>query len=96
MIFAGGNHCLWIGTKGRDTAARNKAPAVGKGPFVLSEWTSGSHIILKANPNWINPPKLEQIFIPVVPGTQEAAIIAGDTAISKRHRGCGSFRRCLF
>jgi len=66
-----------------DNAAWNKAPTVGVGPFVFSEWESGSHIIFRANPNWINPPQLEQIFIRIVPddAAQEAAIIAGDTDI---------------
>jgi peptide/nickel transport system substrate-binding protein len=66
-----------------DNAAWNKAPTVGVGPYVFSEWESGSHIIFKANPNWIKPPKLEQIFIRIVPddAAQEAAIIAGDTDI---------------
>lgn len=66
-----------------DNAAWNKAPTVGVGPYVFSEWESGSHIIFKANPNWIHPPKLEQIFIRVVPddAAQEAAITAGDTDI---------------
>ena len=66
-----------------DNAAWNKAPTVGVGPFVFSEWESGSHIIFKANPNWIHPPKLEQVFIRIVPddAAQEAAIIAGDTDI---------------
>jgi peptide/nickel transport system substrate-binding protein len=66
-----------------DNAEWNKAPTVGSGPFVFSEWESGSHIIFKANPNWIHPPKLEQIFIRIVPddAAQEAAIIAGDTDI---------------
>lgn len=66
-----------------DNAEWNKAPTVGVGPFVFSEWESGSHIIFTANPNWINPPKLEQVFIRIVPddAAQEAAIIAGDTDI---------------
>jgi len=66
-----------------DNAEWNKAPTVGLGPFVFSEWESGSHMIFKANPLWINPPKLEQIFIRFVPddAAQEAAIIAGDTDI---------------
>ena len=66
-----------------DNAAWNKAPTVGVGPFVFSEWEFGSHIIFKANPNWIRPPKLEQIFVRIVPddAAQEAAIIAGDTDI---------------
>ncbi len=66
-----------------DNAEWNKAPTVGAGPFVFSEWESGSHLIFKANPNWFNPPKLEQIFIRFVPddAAQEAAILAGDTDI---------------
>jgi peptide/nickel transport system substrate-binding protein len=66
-----------------DNAAWNKAPTVGVGPYVFSEWESGSHIIFKANPNWIHPPKLEQVFIRIVPddAAQEAAIVAGDTDI---------------
>lgn len=66
-----------------DNAEWNKAPTVGIGPFVFSEWESGSHLTFKANPLWIHPPKLEQIFIRFVPddAAQEAAIIAGDTDI---------------
>lgn len=66
-----------------DNAEWNKAPTVGVGPFVFSEWESGSHLIFKANPNWVKPAKLEQIFIRIVPddAAQEAAIIAGDTDI---------------
>ena len=66
-----------------DVAEWNKAPTVGVGPFVFSEWESGSHIIFTANPNWIRPPQLEQVFIRIVPddAAQEAAIIAGDTDI---------------
>jgi peptide/nickel transport system substrate-binding protein len=66
-----------------DDAAWNRAPSVGVGPFVFSEWESGSHIRFTANPNWISPPNLEQVFIRIVPddAAQEAAIIAGDTDI---------------
>jgi peptide/nickel transport system substrate-binding protein len=66
-----------------DNAAWNKAPTVGVGPFVFSEWESGSHLIFKANANWVKPPKVEQVFIRIVPddAAQEAAIIAGDTDI---------------
>jgi peptide/nickel transport system substrate-binding protein len=66
-----------------DNAEWNKAPTVGTGPFMFSEWESGSHLILTANPHWFNQPKLEQIFIRFVPddAAQEAAIIAGDTDI---------------
>ena len=56
---------------------------MGVGPFVFREWESGSHISFTANPNWITPPKIEQVFIRIVPddAAQEAAIIAGDTDI---------------
>jgi peptide/nickel transport system substrate-binding protein len=66
-----------------DNAEWNRAPTVGVGPFVFSEWESGSHIIFKANPNWITPPHLEQVVIRIVPddAAQDAAIIAGDTDI---------------
>ena len=66
-----------------DNAEWNRAPTVGTGPFVFSEWESGSHIIFSANPNWVNPPKLEQVVIQIVPddAAQEAAILAGDTHI---------------
>jgi peptide/nickel transport system substrate-binding protein len=66
-----------------DNAEWNRAPTVGVGPFVFSEWETGSHITFKANPVWINPPKIEQVFIRIVPddAAQEAAIIAGDTDI---------------
>ena len=66
-----------------DTAEWNRAPTVGVGPFVFSEWETGSHIAFTANPNWIEPPQIEQVFIRIVPddAAQEAAIIAGDTDI---------------
>jgi peptide/nickel transport system substrate-binding protein len=66
-----------------DTAEWNRNPTVGVGPFVLSEWETGSHLAFKANPVWIAPPKIEQVFVRIVPddAAQEAAIIAGDTDI---------------
>ena len=38
---------------------------------------------LQGQSEWINPPKLEQIFVRIVPddAAQEAAILAGDTDI---------------
>ena len=64
-----------------DNAAWNRNPTVTLGPFVLAEWETGSHLAFKANPAWIQPPKIEQFFVRVVPddAAQEAAIIAGDT-----------------
>jgi peptide/nickel transport system substrate-binding protein len=65
-----------------DNAAWNTAPTVGVGPFVFKEWETDSHIIFEANPNWINPPKLEQVFIRMADdAAQEVSILAGDTDI---------------
>ena len=66
-----------------DNAEWNRNPVPGLGPFVLDQWESGSHLSFKANPNWINPPKLEQVFVRIVPddAAQEAAILAGDSDI---------------
>ena len=65
-----------------DNAEWNTAPTVGAGPFVFKEWETDSHIIFEANPNWINPPQLEQIFIRIADdAAQEVAILAGDTDI---------------
>ena len=65
-----------------DNAEWNNAPTVGVGPFVFTEWETDSHIILEANPNWINPPQLEQVFIRMADDAgQEVSILAGDTDI---------------
>ena len=66
-----------------DNAEWNRNPTVGVGPFMFSEWETGSHLAFVANPNWIQTPKLEKIFVRIVPddAAQEAAILAGDTDI---------------
>jgi peptide/nickel transport system substrate-binding protein len=65
-----------------DTAEWNNAPTVGVGPFVFTEWEADSHMIFEANPNWINPPQLQQVFIRMADdAAQEVAILAGDTDI---------------
>jgi peptide/nickel transport system substrate-binding protein len=66
-----------------DQAEWNRNPVPSLGPFVLDQWETGSHLSFKANPNWINPPKLEQVFVRIVPddAAQEAAILAGDSDI---------------
>jgi len=65
-----------------DNAEWNTAPTVGAGPFVFKEWETDSHMIFEANPNWINPPQLQQIFIRMADdAAQEVAILAGDTDI---------------
>jgi peptide/nickel transport system substrate-binding protein len=65
-----------------DNAEWNTAPTVGVGPFVFTEWEADSHMIFEANPNWINPPQLQQIFIRMADdAAQEVAILAGDADI---------------
>jgi len=65
-----------------DNAEWNHAPKVGVGPFVFKEWEPDSHIIFEANPNWIRPPKLKQIFIRITDDAEQGvAILAGDTDI---------------
>ena len=58
-------------------------PGPEPGTVCVDQWETGSHLAFKANPNWINPPKIEQIFVRIVPddAAQEAAILAGDTDI---------------
>ncbi|HQV93265.1 MAG TPA: ABC transporter substrate-binding protein, partial [Anaerolineales bacterium] len=66
-----------------DNAAWNTAPTVGVGPFVFKEWETDSHMIFEANPNWIHPAKLQQVFIRMADdAAQEVAILAGDTDIA--------------
>jgi peptide/nickel transport system substrate-binding protein len=64
-----------------DKADWNRNPTVSLGPFTFDEWIAADHISFKANPSWIIPPKIEQVFVRIVPddAAQEAAIIAGDT-----------------
>ena len=65
-----------------DNAEWNRNPTVGNGPFVVKEWKAASHIIFEANPSyWRGRPKLDQIFIRIVPDpeAQMAAIQAGDS-----------------
>ena len=65
-----------------DNAEWNNAPTVGVGPFVFKEWETDSHMTFDANPDWIKPPKLQQIFIRMADdAAQEVSIIAGDTDI---------------
>jgi peptide/nickel transport system substrate-binding protein len=65
-----------------DNAAWNLKPTVGVGPFVFKEWETDSHIIFEANPKWIRPPKLQQIFIRMADDDgQQVSILAGDTDI---------------
>ena len=64
-----------------DTAAWNKAPTVGCGPFVFDEWQSGSFARFVANENyWGGRPKLDELFFQFVPddASMIAALVAGD------------------
>lgn len=64
-----------------DTAAWNKAPTVGCGPFVFDEWQSGSFARFVANDNfWLGRPKLDELFFQFVPddASMIAALVAGD------------------
>jgi peptide/nickel transport system substrate-binding protein len=64
-----------------DNAAWNKAPTVSAGPFVFSEWQSGSYLKFVRNDKyWGNKAEVDQIFIRIVPddAAQVAALKAGD------------------
>jgi peptide/nickel transport system substrate-binding protein len=64
-----------------DRADWNKNPTVSCGPYVLSEWESGSFARFVANENyWLGKPKIDEIFFRFVPddASQVAALKAGD------------------
>jgi ABC-type transport system substrate-binding protein len=64
-----------------DNAAWNLAPTVSAGPYVFSEWESGSYARFVRNENyWGEAPLLDEIFIRFVPddASQVAALQAGD------------------
>lgn len=51
-----------------NTAAWNTKPTVTDGPFVFSEWVSGSYILVKKNPNYfLGEPNLDQVIYRVTP-----------------------------
>ncbi|MGE5140861.1 MAG: ABC transporter substrate-binding protein, partial [Rudaea sp.] len=54
---------------------------VGAGPFTVTEWVSGDHITMMANPNyWRGKPNLDEIDIKIVPSREAglAAVQTGD------------------
>jgi peptide/nickel transport system substrate-binding protein len=64
-----------------DTAAWNKAPTVGCGPFVFKEWQSGSFARFVKNDNfWGEKAKLDELFFQFVPddASMIAAMVSGD------------------
>jgi peptide/nickel transport system substrate-binding protein len=66
-----------------DGADWNRMPTVGVGPYVFSEWESGSHILFTRNENHWQPGNIERIFVRIIPddAAQIAAIKAGDSDI---------------
>jgi peptide/nickel transport system substrate-binding protein len=67
-----------------DNADWNLNPTVGAGPYVFSEWESGSFARFVVNENyWEEPPAIEEIFIRFVPddASQTAALQAEDALL---------------
>lgn len=63
-----------------DNAEWNRVQGVSSGPFIVTEWVAGSHIILKANENyWRGRPKLDHIYVRMIAdrSTQNAALASG-------------------
>ncbi len=68
-----------------DEADWNLAPTVGCGPFVFSEWESGSFLRFDRNENyWGTLAKLDAVVYQLVPddAAQTAAVLAGDVDIA--------------
>ncbi|MBN1666741.1 MAG: peptide ABC transporter substrate-binding protein [Anaerolineales bacterium] len=64
-----------------DEADWNQAPTVGCGPFVFTEWESGSYARFVRNENYYNEPaKIDEIFMRFVPddAAQIAALRTGE------------------
>ena len=64
-----------------DEAEWNYAPTVGCGPYVFSEWETGSYASFVKNENYYNDPaKIDEIFIRFVPddASQIAALRTGE------------------
>ena len=64
-----------------DEAEWNYAPTVGCGPYVFSEWETGSYASFVRNENYYNEPaKIDEIFIRFVPddAAQIAALRTGE------------------
>ena len=64
-----------------DNAPWNKAPTVGAGPFVFSQWQSGSYLRFVRNAKyWGKKASLDEIFVRIVPddAAQVAALKTGD------------------
>ncbi len=66
-----------------DNAEWNRNPTVGVGPYVFTEWESGSHILFSRNENHWQQANIDRIFVRMTPddAAQVAAIKAGDSDI---------------
>jgi peptide/nickel transport system substrate-binding protein len=66
-----------------DTAEWNRNPTVGAGPYVFSEWESGSHVMFARNDNHWQSVGIDRIFVRITPddAAQIAAIKTGDSDI---------------
>ena len=67
-----------------DNAAWNRVPNVTSGPFVATEWESGSHILFERNENWFDgSATLDSIYVRVGVDdqTQIADLVAGNADI---------------
>ncbi len=64
-------------------ATWNRAPTVGCGPFVFSEWQSGNYLHFVKNENyWLEAAKLDNVYFKFMDdASQTAALIAGDADI---------------
>ncbi len=65
--------------RGGDWWWRNPATNVGNGPFQLSEWLSGDHIMLRRNPRYAlaaNRPSIEEIKLWLTSGSSEDTLAA--------------------
>jgi peptide/nickel transport system substrate-binding protein len=52
---------------GLDTLDWNRAPTVGNGPFVFSEWVSGSYLRFARNDNFVTPPWFDEVVVSFYP-----------------------------
>lgn len=52
---------------GLDTLDWNRAPTVGNGPFVFSEWVSGSYLRFSRNDNFMTPAWFDEVVVSFYP-----------------------------
>lgn len=68
-----------------DNATWNHEPTVGCGPYVFSDWESGSYTHFVRNENYYDEPaKIDEIYIRIIPDTtaQTTALVNGDVVLS--------------